>query len=91
MTKRDLLLELKKLLDEKRMYSLDGLGGNSNKSELQNAIDCLRCTDEQMAEYLIVVKLKYPNLHRTITRSDYLHHSHNRLFVYRTARQALAS
>lgn len=89
MTKRDLLLELKKLLDEKKMYSLDGINANSSKSELQTAIDCLRCTDEQMAEYLIVVKLKYPNIYRTITQSNYLRHSHNRLYTYSTARLAL--
>ena len=69
---------------------MDGIGANCTKAELQNALDCLRATDEQMADYLIVVKLAYPNMYRTITQSDYLRHSHNRLFVYNTARLVLA-
>mgnify|MGYP006921813690 CR=1 FL=1 len=51
---------------------------------------CLRTADEQMADYLTIIKLAYPNTYRTITQSDYLRHSHNRLYVYNTARLVLA-
>jgi hypothetical protein len=90
MTKQELLRAIRAELDTRHMYSMDGIGANCTKSELQNALDCLRATDEQMADYLTVVKLAYPNIHRTIMQSDYLRHSHNRLYVYNTARLALA-
>ena len=90
MTKRELLKAIREELDARRMYSLDGINANCTKAELQNALDCLRATDEQMADCLTVIKLAYPNIHRTITQSDYLQHSHNRLYVYNTARQVLA-
>ena len=89
MTKQELLQSIRAELDAKHMHSLDGIGANSNRSELQGALDCLRATDDQMADYLTVIKLVYPNMYRTITQSDYLRHSHNRLFVYNTARLVL--
>lgn len=90
MTKRELLQAIRVELDARHMYSLDGIGANCNKPELQNALDCLRTTDEQMADYLTVIKLKYPGTYRAVTQSNYLRHSHNRLYVYNTARLVLA-
>jgi hypothetical protein len=90
MTKQELLRAIRAELDTRHMYSMDGIGANCTKSELQNALDCLRATDEQMADYLTVIKIKYPNTYRTVTQTDYLRHSHNRLYVYNTARLVLA-
>lgn len=90
MTKWELLKELKRLLEEKGIYNLDGINESSRKSEIQNAIDCLNCNDEQMADYLTVIKLKYPNIYNTVTRNNYLVHKYNRLYVYNTARLTLA-
>ena len=90
MTKNDMLKELQAELDKAKMYRLDGINANCSKPEIQNAIDCLRCSDETMNDYLTVVKLKYPNIYRTVTQSNYLKHSYNRLWVYNAARQAIA-
>ena len=91
MTKRELMQELQIALDEKNISSLDGINANCAKHEIENAINCLRCPDETMAEYLTVVKLKYPNTYRAITQSNYLRHRFNRLYVYNTARMAIAN
>lgn len=90
MTKGEMLKELQALLDEKKMCSLDGINANCNKDTIQNAIDCLKCSDETMAEYLVVIKLKYPGIYCTVTQSNYLKHRFNRLWVYSTARMAIA-
>ena len=90
MTKRELMQELQIALDEKNISSLDGINANCAKHEIENAINCLRCSDETMADYLTIVKLKYPGIYRTIMQSNYLKHPFNRLFVYNTARQAIA-
>ena len=90
MTKNDMLEELQSELDKAKMYRLDGINSNCSKREIQNAIDCMRCSDETMNDYLTVVKLKFPNIYRTVTQSEYLKHTHNRLFVYNTARQIIA-
>lgn len=90
MTKCELLQELQTELEAKGMYKLDEINANCNKSMIQIAINCLRCSDEEMADYLTVIKLKYPNIYRTVTQSNYLRHSYNRLWVYNTARQAIA-
>ena len=90
MTKRELMQELQIALDEKNISSLDGINANCAKHEIENAINCLRCPDETMADYLTVVKLKYPGIYNTIMQSNYLKHPFNRLFVYNTARQAIA-
>ena len=90
MTKRELMQELTAELEAKQMYRLDGINANCSKVEIQNAIDCLRCSDETMADYLTIVKLKYPNIYRAVTQSEYLKHTYNRLFVYNTARQIIA-
>ena len=90
MTRRELLKELTAELEAKQIYRLDDINANCNKDTLQNAIDCLRCSDDVMADYLTVIKLKYPNIYRTVTQSNYLKHTYNRLWVYNTARQAIA-
>lgn len=95
MTKRELLQELQAALTEKGMLSIDGgngaIGANDNKAAIQNAIDCLQTPDETMNEYLTVVKLAYPNIHRTITENgrNWLTHRHNRLWVYNNARMII--
>lgn len=89
MTKADLMKEFKTLSDTKQIH-IDGINWNSNKAEIQNAIDCLKCPDEQLNKYLIVVTLKYENIGRVVAgNGDFKHHSHNRLYIYNTARQIL--
>ena len=62
------------------------------EEEKQNAIECLKCPDELLDKYLTVVSLKYENTGRVIAENgDFKHHSHNRLCVFNTARQILAS
>ncbi len=90
MKKWELLQKYNKLLGEKRMTRIDGISGNSNKADIENAIACLECSDEQLDKYLTVIELKYPNVHRTISgNGDYKRHFHNRLYVYNTARFVL--
>lgn len=88
MTKRELLQEYNDLCKSKRVF-LDGIYANSNKSEIENAIACLKCSDEVLAQYFTVVSLKYPNTAAAISKSDYRRHSFNRLYVYNTARLVL--
>lgn len=90
MTKNELLKQLKELEKIKKIH-IDGISVNSNKSIIQNAIDCLNCSDEVLDKYLIVVTLKYENIGRTVAQNgDFKHHAHNRLYIYNTARQILA-
>ena len=90
MTKNDLLKQLKDLEEVKRIH-IDGISANSNKSTIQNAIDCLNCSDEMLDKYLIVVSLKYENIGRTVAKNgDFKRHGFNRLYIYNTARQILA-
>lgn len=91
MTKADLMKEFKELETEKRMH-IDGIYWNSKKSEIQNAIDCLKCQDEMLEKYLMIVILKYPNSGRIIAENgDFKRHSFNRLYIYNTARMILAN
>lgn len=91
MTKADLMKEFKELETEKRMH-MDGIYYNSKKSEIQNAIECLKCPDEMLDKYLMLVSLKYPNSGRIIAENgDFKRHSFNRLYVYNTARMILAN
>lgn len=95
MTKKQLLSRLDELMTEKGMTSIDGgngsIGWNESKSSIQNAINCLEASDETMRDYLTVIKLKYPNTYKTIINNgDWLTHRFNRLYVYNTARMALA-
>jgi len=95
MTKRELLTKLQAELTEKGMYAIDGgngaIGANDNKATIQNAIDCLTATDEEMRDYLTVIKLRYPNIYRTITENgrEWLTHRHNRLWIYNNARMII--
>ena len=90
MTKNDLMEEFNELQEEKKCR-IEGIYWNSNKSSIQNAINCLKCSDEMLDKYLLVVLLKYENIGRAIAESgDFKRHSCNRLYVYNTARQILS-
>lgn len=90
MTKTELMKEFDELQEQKHIH-IDGIYWNSNKSTIENAIECLKCPDELLDKYLIVVSLKYENIGHTIANNgDFKHHSHNRLYVFNTARMILA-
>lgn len=90
MTKKELLDRLEGLEKEKGIH-IEGINQNSNKASIQNAINCLCCSDEMLEKYLIVVSLKYENIGKVIEENgDFKKHSFNRLYVYDTARQILA-
>ena len=90
MTKKDLLIEFKNLCEAKDC-KIEGIYSDSRKDEIQKAIECLKATDEEMNDYLTVVKLKYPNIYKTVVgNGDYKKHSYNRFYIYSTARQILA-
>lgn len=90
MTKAELLKKFNEL-EQKKKCHIDGIYSNSRKDEIQNAIDCLECSDDMLEKYLLVVSLKYENIGRTIANNgDFKHHQYNRLYVYNTARQILA-
>ena len=57
MTKNEMLKELDRLEKEKGV-DLDGIGQNSNKSTIQNAINCLLCPDDLLEKYLTVLTVK---------------------------------
>lgn len=91
MTKTELMKEFE-MLQEEKAVKIDGIYWNSRKIEIENAIECLKCPDELLEKYLIVVSLKYPNTGRRIAENgDFKQHSHNRLYVFNTARQILAN
>lgn len=91
MTKAELLKEFDKLQSEKEIR-IEGIHCNSNKSTIENAIECLKCPDELLEKYLTVVSLKYENIGRTIAENgDFKRHPFNRLYVFNTARQILAN
>lgn len=90
MTKAELMEEFEALQEEKAV-KIDGIYWNSRKSTIENAIECLKCPDELLDKYLTVVCLKYKNTGRVIAENgDFKHHSHNRLYIFNTARQILA-
>lgn len=90
MTKNETLKELDRLEKEKGI-DLDGIGQNSNKSTIQNAINCLLCPDDLLEKYLTVLTLKCPNTGAKISENgDFKKHSFNRLYVFNTARMILA-
>lgn len=90
MKKRDLIEKLEKLLEEKGMYRIDGINRNSNKTSIQAAIKCLELTDEELEEYMTVFKLKFPGSYNTIiSNGNWKTHSHNRIYVYQTAKMIL--
>lgn len=91
MTKVELMKEFEELEKEKCVH-IDGIYWNSRKSEIENAIECLKCPDELLENYLIVFSLKYENTGRVIAENgDFKHHSHNRLYVFNMARMILAN
>lgn len=91
MTKAELMKEFDRLEEEKKCH-IEGIYWNSNKSAIENAIECLECPDELLDRYLIFVTLKYENIGREIAENgDFKHHSHNRLYVFNTARMILAN
>lgn len=91
MTKAELMWEFKELQDRQGV-KIEGVYYNSKKSEIENAIECLKCPDELLDKYLMLVSLKYENIGRTIAENgDFKRHSHNRLYVYNTARAILAN
>ena len=80
MKKTELMKEFQELEEEKQVH-IDGIAWNSKKSEIQNAIECLKCPDELLEKYLIVLSLKYEKIGRLIAgNGDFKHHSHNRLY-----------
>jgi hypothetical protein len=91
MTKAELMQEFEELQDSKGV-KIEGIYYNSKKDEIENAIECLKCPDELLDKYLMLVSLKYENIGRTIAENgDFKRHSHNRLYVYNTARAILAN
>lgn len=89
MTKAELMQEFDNLEKEKGVR-IEGIYCNSTKSTIENAIECLKCPDEMLDKYLMIVSLKYENIGRVIAENgDFKHHSHNRLYVFNTARQIL--
>lgn len=91
MTKSELLQEFEELQDSKGV-KIEGVYCNSKKSEIENAIECLKCPDELLDKYLLLVSLKYENIGRAIAENgDFKRHSHNRLYVFNTARAILAN
>lgn len=90
MTKTELMKKFDELQKEKKC-KIAGISYNSRKSEIENAINCLECSDDMLEKYLLVVSLKYENIGRTIAKNgDFKHHQHNRLYVYNTAKQILS-
>lgn len=91
MTKAELMKEFDELEKEKGVR-IEGIYWNSKKSTIENAIECLKCPDEMLDKYLMLVSLKYPNSGRIIAENgDFKRHSFNRLYVYNTARMILAN
>lgn len=88
MTKRELLHQYDNALKSTGMTRIDGIGPNSRKQDIQNAITCLETSPETMNDYLTVIKLAYPAIYKTIAEGgrDWLHHYHNRYFVFNNAR-----
>lgn len=90
MTKKELMNEFEALQKEKDV-NIHNISQNDRKSTIENAIECLKCPDALLDQYLIVVTLKYENIGHTIANNgDFKHHPHNRLYVFNTARQILA-
>lgn len=91
MTKAELMKEFEALQEEKAVR-IEGIYWNSTKSTIENAIECLKCPDELLDKYLMIVRLKYENIGRVIAENgDFKRHSHNRLYIFNTARMILAN
>lgn len=96
MTKKDLMKRLEELLKEKGMVRIElMLGGkidwNCKKSTIEDAIKCLKATDEEMNDYLTVVKLKYNNIYKKIVKdANWIIGSYYRYYVYTLAKMTLS-
>ncbi len=91
MAKAELIKEFDEL-EKKKGIHIEGIYYNSKKCEIENAIECLKCPDELLEKYLIVLSLKYENIGRKIAENgDFKRHSFNRLYVFNTARAILAN
>lgn len=83
MTKKELLGIYRELLIEKDVPYIEGINTNSSKSQIENAIRCLELTDEELDEYMIVLKLMYNNTYNVIINNgDWKKHQYNRFYVY---------
>lgn len=95
MKKTELLKKLDTLLKEKGMDKIETFSGkigqSNNKATIESAIKCLETPDDVMGDYLTVFRLKYPSSYTAIMQAgNWITHSHNRYYVYCTARQILA-
>lgn len=69
------------------MHRLDGIGTNSNKATLENAIECLEATDELLDDYFTIFKVKYPNSAIAILQAgNWKKHNFNRLYVWNSVK-----
>ena len=96
MTKNDMLKKLDELLTARGMSKIETfagkINGNNDKQTIQGAIDCLECDDKTLDDYMVVFRLKFPNSYNAIMSNgtDWKKHSHNRFYVYNTARMILS-
>ena len=92
MTKKELFREYESLCNDILGAGrlLDGVNWNSNKQTIQNAINCLRASDNELDELFTVIKLAYPNTYKTISSNgNWKTHRFNRLYVFNTAKLIL--
>lgn len=90
MAKKELMKKLEEL-KKKRQMNVEGIGWNSQKDQIQNAIDCLECSDEMTDKYFTIVSLKWANIGREIEKlGDWKRHQYFRLYVYNHAKMILA-
>lgn len=90
MTKRELLTKLEGLLNEKGMSRIDGVTANSTKATIQEAIDCLEASDAELENRLELVRSEWANIASTVEKNgNWLTHSHNRLFIYSSAKHLI--
>lgn len=94
MTKNELLNKMEILLNQRGMSKietgLNRIDRNSNKATIQGAINCLETTDEEMNDYLTIVKLAYPNIYKKIAENPYwLSDGFQRYYVWSTAKMVL--
>lgn len=89
MKKLELFEIYNKALQVKKMNFIDGVNASSKKSTLQQAIDCLECSDETITNWLEEISKEFPNVGSKIKDTEYLTHSFNRMFIYTTAKLIL--
>ena len=91
MTKQELLEKIDVLLAKKGMEKILTFDGkvdmHCTKAEIEDAIRCLECSDEEMYHRLAIVKKELPNTYRIITDNvGWLTNSFSRYYVFSTAR-----